>query len=80
MIHALSAIYVLLLLCCLAFWPGMSPVPRRVAVYLRFLGIFLKCYSQRLYYRVRLYLINRKLQRLDKLMQKLGRNSKSQQI
>ncbi len=79
-----SAAYLLLLFLCLAFWPGKSPVPRLVAVYLMYLIIFLIhllwYYSLQAYYRVRLYLIDRKLQRLDKQLQKLGMNSESEQV
>jgi 4-amino-4-deoxy-L-arabinose transferase-like glycosyltransferase len=85
MIHAFPiAVYLLLFLLCLVFWPGKSPVPRRVAISLIALLITLLLlpwyYSLQAYYRVRLYLIDRKLQRLDKQLQKLGMNSESEQV
>jgi 4-amino-4-deoxy-L-arabinose transferase-like glycosyltransferase len=80
MIHAFpSAVYLLLFLLCLVFWPGKSPVLRFVVVSLMALLIVLICLpwyaSLQVYYRVRLYLIDRKLRRLDKQMQRFRKQA-----
>jgi 4-amino-4-deoxy-L-arabinose transferase-like glycosyltransferase len=85
MIHTFpSAAYLFLLLFCLAFWRGTSPVLRLVAVSLMALLIVLICFPWytclQVYYRVRLYLIDRKLRRLDKQRQKLRMNLESKQV
>lgn len=79
MLNTLSIpVYLPLFILCLAYWPGKSSVPRLVAAYLICLLIVLihlPCYFfLQAYYRFRLYLIDRKLQRLDKQMQELGMN------
>jgi membrane-bound acyltransferase YfiQ involved in biofilm formation len=68
----------LLLFLCLWFWPGTSRVPRLLAALLigaLTLPIYLLwSYSIQAYYRLRLALLERKLERLERQMQADGMN------
>ena len=73
-----STLSLLLLILCLWFWPGTSRVLRMLAALLigaLTLPIYLLwSYSIQAYYRLRIFLLERQLKRLERLMQADGMN------